>query len=222
MIFETVLFADEAELRLWYRQPAQKWEEALPVGNGRLGAMVFGGVREEHLQLNESSVWSENPKEYNRIGAWQCFPKIRRLIWEGKHGEAEALIAKEVLGERPLGSYQPLGDLLLSSEGVGAVADYSRELAWHSDSRGGAQESASEKLLCGICRGGSPEEILSSPGKLVPVEVKWTENPSAKDARHLIRFIGENKNSPEGYVVCRCLRPMKLTDNVTAIPWHCL
>ena len=64
--------------------------------------------------------------------------------------------------------------------------------------------------------------IVEHDGKLVPVEVKWTENPTAKDARHLLRFIGEHKNSPEGYVVCRCLRPMKLTATVTAIPWHCL
>jgi alpha-L-fucosidase 2 len=120
--------AGEPDLKLWYRQPAEKWNQALPVGNGRLGAMVFGGVREERIQLNESSIWSGNPKEYNRIGAWQRFSEIRRLIWEGKHREAEAIIAKEVLGERPLGSYQPLGDLLLSFEGVGAVADYRREL----------------------------------------------------------------------------------------------
>ena len=64
--------------------------------------------------------------------------------------------------------------------------------------------------------------IIEHGGKLVPVEVKWTENPSARDARHIVRFIGEQKDSSEGYVVCRCPRPMKLTDNVTAIPWHCL
>lgn len=64
--------------------------------------------------------------------------------------------------------------------------------------------------------------IIEHEGKLVPVEVKWTENPAAKDARHLVRFIAEHKNSHEGYVVCRCPRPMKLADSVTAIPWHCL
>lgn len=122
--------AGEPELKLWYRQPAapDKWVEALPLGNGRLGVMVFGGIREERLQLNESGIWSGNPRSYDRVGAYQYFPEIRRLLFEGKYPEAAALVGKQVLGDRPLGAYQPLGDLKLELEDMGETADYRREL----------------------------------------------------------------------------------------------
>jgi alpha-L-fucosidase 2 len=122
--------AGESELKLWYRQPAatNKWVEALPLGNGRLGVMVFGGVREERLQLNESGIWSGNPRSYDRVGAHQFFPEIRRLLFEGNYPKAGALIGKNVLGDRPLGAYQPLGDLKLVVEGVDETSDYRREL----------------------------------------------------------------------------------------------
>lgn len=119
-----------SETMLWYRQPAPltSWEEALPVGNGRLGAMVFGGVQEERIQLNEGNIWSGGPKEYDKTGAYRYFPEIRQMIYAGKYKEAQALIKKEVLGERPLGCYQPLGDLALRFEGVENPAEYRREL----------------------------------------------------------------------------------------------
>ncbi len=117
-----------SDLKLWYRQPAKLWDEALPVGNGRLGAMVFGGVNEERLPLNENSVWSGQPGEYDRVGAYKHLPEIRRLLFEGKHSEAATLIAKEILGDRPLGCYQPLGDLHLTFEADGVVSNYQREL----------------------------------------------------------------------------------------------
>ncbi|MCX6966309.1 MAG: glycoside hydrolase family 95 protein [Verrucomicrobia bacterium] len=115
-------------LQLWYRQPAKIWEEALPVGNGRLGAMVFGGVLEERLQLNEGTIWSGSPKEYNRVGAYKYFPEIRQMIYDGKYKEADALAKKQVLGERPPGAYHPLGDLILKFDGVGNPTKYRREL----------------------------------------------------------------------------------------------
>lgn len=98
---------------LWYRQPAAKWSEALPVGNGRLGAMIFGGVDKERLALNEESVWSGQPTQTDRVGAYKFLPQIRQLLFAGQHAEAQKLIEREVLGPRPLGSYQPLGDLTL-------------------------------------------------------------------------------------------------------------
>ena len=68
---------------LWFRQPAAQWEHALPVGNGRLGAMVFGGAAEEHLQLNDETLWSGGP--YNPVvkGAHAALPEIRRLLFAG-------------------------------------------------------------------------------------------------------------------------------------------
>jgi alpha-L-fucosidase 2 len=70
-------------LTLWYDRPAGEWNEALPVGNGRLGAMVFGGVKTERLQLNEDTLWSGAPHDYNAYGAWRRLPEVRTLIFEG-------------------------------------------------------------------------------------------------------------------------------------------
>lgn len=121
--------AAAAETVLWYRQPATKWSEALPVGNGRLGAMVHGSVELERLALNESSIWSGQPGNYDRVGAHRHLAEVRRLLFAGKSREADAIVAKEFLGERPLGSYQPLGDLWLDfGPAATAPADYRREL----------------------------------------------------------------------------------------------
>jgi alpha-L-fucosidase 2 len=83
---------------LWYKQPAAAWTDALPLGNGRLGAMVFGGVQEEHLQLNEATLWSGRPREYARTGAVQYLQPIRQLLNEGKQKEAEAMGEKYFMG----------------------------------------------------------------------------------------------------------------------------
>ena len=72
------------DMTLWYRQPGVKWLEAMPLGNGLMGAMVFGGVRQERIALNESSFWSGRPHDYNDPQAIQYFPKIRSLVFAGK------------------------------------------------------------------------------------------------------------------------------------------
>jgi len=113
---------------LWYRQPASAWHEALPVGNGRMGAMVFGGTARERIQLNEATIWSGQRGNYDRVGAHRHLPEIRRLLFEGKYTEAGALTAQEMHGERPLGWYQPLGDLILEFPGHEAATDFRREL----------------------------------------------------------------------------------------------
>jgi alpha-L-fucosidase 2 len=117
-----------SDTALWYAQPAAQWAEALPVGNGRIGAMVFGGVKRERLALNENSVWSGRPRDYDRVGAFRHLPEIRRHLFAGQYAEAEALANKELLGERPLEAYQPLGDLQLDCAGHDAALDYRREL----------------------------------------------------------------------------------------------
>ena len=100
---------------LWYRQPARAWIEAMPLGNGRLGAMVFGGVAEERIQLNEDTLWSGAPHDYNHPGAFEHLAEIRKLIAEQKFDEARKLGDATMLGI-PAGqaSYQPLGDLQLT------------------------------------------------------------------------------------------------------------
>ena len=80
--------------------------------------MVFGGVAEERIQLNEGTIWSGIPEDLDRAGAFRHFPAIRKLLYEGEYKEADKLVKKEVLGRRPLGCYQPLGDLMLQFQGL--------------------------------------------------------------------------------------------------------
>jgi alpha-L-fucosidase 2 len=114
---------------LWYHQPAREWVEALPIGNGRLGAMVFGGVNEERLQLNEDTIWSGSPYNPANPAALQAYPKARELIFAGKEREAEDLLSKSGMAI-PIGeaSYQTLGNLVLDFDDHSPVTDYCRSL----------------------------------------------------------------------------------------------
>jgi alpha-L-fucosidase 2 len=120
---------DAPPLKLWYRQPAEKWVEALPLGNGRLGAMVFGGVDQARLQFNEDTVWTGRPHEYQHEGASKYLAQIRRLLDEGKQREAETLAMREFMSV-PLRqkAYQPFGDLQIHLPAETEVTDYRREL----------------------------------------------------------------------------------------------
>jgi alpha-L-fucosidase 2 len=116
--------------RLWYTAPAEKWEEALPVGNGRLGGMVFGKTQEEVIQLNEDTFWSGGPYETLNPTAIEYLPQVRRLIEEGKYQEAQSMADRYVMGEpRYLQAYQPLADLLFTFPGHSSVSNYKRELS---------------------------------------------------------------------------------------------
>ena len=119
----------QSDLRLWYREPAREWTQALPVGNGRLGAMIFGGTVEDRYQLNEDSLWCGKPHDYAHDGATQYLSQIRQLLFEGKQKEAEQL-AMERFMSVPLGQmpYQPFGDLRLTFPGHDKVENYRREL----------------------------------------------------------------------------------------------
>jgi alpha-L-fucosidase 2 len=116
------------DLTLWYKTPAQQWINALPVGNGRLGAMVFGGIQQERLQLNEDTLWSGGPRDWNNPQALQVLPEVRRLIFEERYAEANTL-AQQMQGSYTE-SYQPLGDLLLDFPfaDTEAVSAYYRDL----------------------------------------------------------------------------------------------
>jgi len=116
---------------LWYEQPAGRWLEALPVGNGRLGAMVFGEVAQERLALNESTVWSGAPSDrHDNPTAREHLAEIRRLFFEGRYTEARQLCGKHLLGRRDsYGTHLPMADLLMEFKpSVGAVDDYRRQL----------------------------------------------------------------------------------------------
>jgi alpha-L-fucosidase 2 len=86
------------ELKLWYNKPAEKWTDALPVGNGRIGAMIFGGVEKDRIQFNEETLWTGGPRDYNRTGAYKYLNTIRQLLFQGNQKEAEALAEKEFMG----------------------------------------------------------------------------------------------------------------------------
>ena len=113
-------------LKLWYDQPAEAWVQALPVGNGRFGAMIFGGVAEEHLQLNEDTLWSGAPKDWSTPGAKDMLPEVRRAIFAGDYEKATAL-SKHMQGPFTQ-AYQPLGDLHISFEHAGPPRGYYRDL----------------------------------------------------------------------------------------------
>ncbi len=86
------------DLKLWYKQSAVKWTEALPVGNGRIGAMLFGGVENDRIQFNEETLWTGEPRAYSRPGAYKYLDSIRHLLFAGKQKDAEALAEKEFMG----------------------------------------------------------------------------------------------------------------------------
>ncbi len=116
-------------LTLWYTQPAATWNEALPLGNGRLGAMVFGDPAHEHLQLNESGMWAGRLLDRNNPAALQTLPEIRKLLFAGKPHEAELLADRTMIGiPRRLPQYQTLGDLHIDFPSTGPVTNYRREL----------------------------------------------------------------------------------------------
>ncbi len=116
-------------LALWYRRPAVEWEEALPVGNGRLGGMVFGGIVQEHITLNEDTLWSGGPYDPTNPEALAALPRVRALIFAGKYREAHQLVEAKMMA-RPLwqAAYQPVGSLLLTFPALAAVENYRREL----------------------------------------------------------------------------------------------
>jgi len=118
-----------AATTLWYAQPAAKWIGALPVGNGRLGAMVFGGTANDRINLNEQTIWTGGPYDPTRSVSPEALPEIRRLVFAGKHREAEALFNKSMMG-KPVEQmkYQTLGDLVLEFPGHANVKDYCRDL----------------------------------------------------------------------------------------------
>lgn len=116
---------------LWYSKPADAWIKALPVGNGRLGAMIFGGVQSERLQLNDVTVWSGSPQpDADRKDAFKSLPELRRLVREGKYKEAERFANANWNGPAPYNdSYQTLGDLKFEFQlPNGDVTDYQRQL----------------------------------------------------------------------------------------------
>ena len=121
--------APAGNLTLWYRRPAALWVEALPIGNGRLGAMVFGGVADERLQLNENTLWDGYPRDGANPDSLPALPEVQKLIFEGKVKEGVEHATANMLGKpSKILSYQPLGELLLEFPGLSQASNYQRSL----------------------------------------------------------------------------------------------
>ena len=116
-------------LELWYNNPANGWTEALPVGNGRLGAMIYGGAETDTIQFNEETLWSGQPHDYVHPGAYQYLGKIRQLLWNGKQDKAHKL-ANEQFMSQPFGQfcYQAFGNIFLNFPGHENATNYKRQL----------------------------------------------------------------------------------------------
>lgn len=120
---------NEASTKLWYAQPAKQWVQALPVGNGRLGGMVFGGVAEERIQLNEDSLWYGGPRKRDNPEALGHLAQIRQLLFEGKPQEAERIVRLTMTSLPPhFAPYQSLGDVKLYFRETEGGRDYVRGL----------------------------------------------------------------------------------------------
>jgi alpha-L-fucosidase 2 len=123
--------ADPDDLKIWFTRPAEQWDNALPVGNGRLGAMVFGGIETERIQLNEESVWTGLDEDYHNPESLAGLKEVRKLLFKGKYVEAQKVAQEKIMGKvdpSALHTYQTLGDLNLFFGPFRNVSDYRREL----------------------------------------------------------------------------------------------
>src|SRR5208283_1501668 len=120
--------AAQSDFKLAFDKPAAQWTEAVPIGNGRIGAMVFGGVEDDRLQINEGTLWGGNPHDYANPDGFAQLDQIRQLIFAGKVSDAEQLAAKFMGQPKLLMPYQPFCDLRLHFGRQTDVSEYRREL----------------------------------------------------------------------------------------------
>ena len=114
----------EEPLSLWFKQPAAIWEDALPLGNGRVGAMIYGGVAKERITLNENTLWAGPPKPVVKENISATVDKVRELLFAGKYVEAQALQQSAIAGRISPRSYQLLSEIVLDFEHEGKVSQY--------------------------------------------------------------------------------------------------
>ncbi len=127
--FSSEANAPDSPLSLWYRKPAIRWTDALPIGNGRFGGMIFGAPDREHMQLNEDTLSAGGPYDPANPNALAALPEARKLVFDGKYDEAHQLISQKMMAvplrEMP---YQTMGDLFLDFPADTAVGNYRRDL----------------------------------------------------------------------------------------------
>lgn len=181
-------------LIIWFSHPAESWNDALPVGNGRLGAMIFGGIEKERIELNESSVWTGESRWDANPEALKSLPEVRKLLFGGKYKEAEALAQKNILGRKPsdpVATYQALGDIYLDFGQVRNISNYRRDLNIENATASVSYTSNGIKYL---------REIFSSaPGQALVIHLTADKTGSISFALRLSRqgnkaFISSNGN----------------------------
>jgi alpha-L-fucosidase 2 len=193
-------------LSLWYRRPAEKWVEALALGNGRLGAMVFGGIDEEQLQLNEDTLWAGGPHDPANPEALRALPEVRALIFAGKYQQAHDLVQKRMMA-RPMqqAPYQTVGSLLLRFPEAKRAQDYRRELnldeavARVAYSVGGVRYtreafvSPVDQVIVLRLTADQPKKLSFSVGMVTPQAASVTTEDS-----HTLVLSGKNGKAPAG------------------------
>lgn len=125
---DEISVADSGRWKLWYKQPAECWSEALPLGNSRLGAMVYGGIEREEIQLNEETFWAGGPHRNDNPAALASLDSVRHLIFAGKNADAQKLIDKTFYSTSHGMPYLTLGSLVIEGTSPEQVSDYYRDL----------------------------------------------------------------------------------------------
>lgn len=125
---DEISVADSGRWKLWYKQPAECWSEALPLGNSRLGAMVYGGIEREEIQLNEETFWAGGPHRNDNPSALASLDSVRHLIFAGKNADAQKLIDKTFYSTSHGMPYLTLGSLVIEGTSPEQVSDYYRDL----------------------------------------------------------------------------------------------
>ena len=127
----TTKIEDDTALNIWFNQPTNKWNEGLPIGNGSLGAMIYGTPEKEVICLNEETIWSGEKKFNDKKGGYKALDEIRQLLFDGEYVEAERVVGEKLLATRlPSGSnsYQMLANLLIENADLDSIKNYKREL----------------------------------------------------------------------------------------------
>ena len=190
-------------LSLWYDAPATQWVEALPLGNGRMGAMVYGGTTRERIQFNESTVWTGEPRDYARSGAHRYLTQLRDLLHAGRQADAEALAQVQFMSA-PLRqrAYQAFGDLRIHLPNVdsASVEDYRRELDLDSAIATTRYRSRGISYV--------RQAIASHPGNVIVVRLgtdrpgglSFVVTPGSAHRWHMRKALGSDQLSMRGIV----------------------
>ena len=150
--------------QLWYDEPAAEWTEALPVGNGRIGAMVFGDPQKERIQFNEESLWAGCPVDNNNPAALENLPAIQKLIFEERYGEAYGMAKEYLLGTPPnIRSHQTFGDIFIDYQLSEQAANYQRDLTLNTGISRTSFDIGSNKIV--------QEVFASAPSDIIVIHI---------------------------------------------------